>query len=321
MLSQSEEEKAREILNKIKNPVDVTIIKNSHDFTASLEGFAKKIRALNNKININTTSLGSSSRPGIRIGDNIVYHALPTEMELEPFLNTLTRLSEGDAELDDEIAHKIEHIEDRVEIIVFVMPVCPHCAKVVERVNQFAIQNNNIQVYVIDVAQFQEMGSDYKVTSAPTVVINQKIKLLSPSTEELLEWIEKRDDELEYFGKLLQEGEMDGLKETIAEDLDKTKMLVDLLKKEEINIRIGAVILITSLMEDHPEKLEAVKTRVKELLTENNTNIVQDAALVLGRIGDRSDIEELKALISSDDEEIRDAAEEAIEEINSKEGT
>ncbi|MFO7967756.1 MAG: thioredoxin family protein [Archaeoglobaceae archaeon] len=248
-----------------------------------------------------------------------MYHALPTEMELEPFLNTLSRLSGGSSELEIDTAQKIMQVEDEVEIIVFVMPVCPHCAKVVERVNQFAIENTNIHVYVVDVAQFQEIGSDYKVMSAPTVIINQNIKLINPETEELLEWIEKRDDELEYFGKLLKDGEIDELKEIIEEDLGKTEMLVELLKKSEINVRIGAVILITRLLNDHPQKLEDVKTRVKELLEEDSSNIVQDAALVLGRIGDKSDVEELKKLFSSEDKEIKDAAEEAIEEINSKE--
>lgn len=320
MLSQTEKGKAKEILNKIKNPVSISVTKvtkNSDDFSASLEGFAYDIGRLNDKINIDT--LETLSRPGIKIGSNVVYHAIPTEMELEPFLSTLTRFSEGDSELESDTAEKIKQIGDQVEVIVFVMPVCPHCAKVVEMVNQFAIENSNIYVYVVDVAQFQEMGSDYKVMSAPTVVINHNIKLVSPSTEELLEWIEKRDDELEYFGKLLKDGEIDKLKEIIEEDLDRTEMLVELLRKQEINIRIGAVILITRLMEDHPQKLEDVKTRVKGLLEEDNSNIVQDAALVLGRIGDNSDIEELKKLFSSEDEEIKDAAEEAIEEITSRE--
>lgn len=319
MLSQTEEEKARQIVDKIKDNVEIEVIKNSDDFTAQLDEFSHDIEKLNDKISANTTSLESLSRPGIKIGSNIVYHALPTEMELEPFLNTLTRFSGGDSELESDTAEKIKQVEDEVEIIVFVMPVCPHCAKVVERVNQFAIENSKIHVYVVDVAQFQEMGSDYKVMSAPTVIINQNIKLVSPETEELLEWIEKRDDELEYYGKLLKDGEIGELKEIIEEDLDKTEMLVELLKKGEINIRIGAVILITRLLNDYPQKLEDVKTRVRELLREDSSNIVQDAALVLGRIGDESDVEELKKLFSSEDGEIRDAAEEAIEEINSKE--
>lgn len=320
MLSQSEEEKARETLNKIKNPVDIDITKNSDDFSNNLEEFARNIESLNDKINTNTIS-ESSSRPGIKIGSNIIYRALPTEMELEPFLNTLARFSESGSELESDTAEKIKQVGEQVEVIVFVMPVCPHCAKVVERVNQFAIENSNINVYVVDVAQFQEMGSDYKVMSAPTVVINQDIKLISPSTEELLEWIEKRDDELEYFGKLLKDGEIDELKEIIEEDLDKTEMLVELLKKGEINIRIGAVILITRLLNDYPEKLEDIKMRVKELLKDDSSNVVQDAALVMGRIGDKTDVEELKELFSSEDKEIKDAAEEAIEEINSKDET
>ncbi len=320
MLSQSEEDKAREILNKIKGSVDIQITKNSDEFSVQLEEFARGIESLNDKITINTASVESSSRPGIKIGSNIMYNALPTEMEMEPFLNTLIRFSEGDSGLESDTAQIIKQVEDEVEIIVFVMPVCPHCAKVVERVNQFAIENSNIHVYVVDVAQFQEMGSDYNVMSAPTVIINQDIKLLSPSMEELLEWIEKRNDELEYFGKLLKDGEIDELKEIIEEDLDKTEMLVELLKKGEINIRIGAVILITRLLNDYPQKMEDVKTRVKELLEEDSSNIVQDAALVLGRIGDKSDVEELKKLFSSEDTEIKHAAEEAIEEINSKDG-
>jgi len=317
-LSESEVIKAEKMLESMKSPVIVKIFENSDEFSAELKEFMSNLSNLSNKIKVERMKSNEEvSHPAIALTENIVYHAIPSEMEFEPFLRTLIRISNADSELPEKIREKLKNVGD-VEVVVFVMPVCPHCAKVVERVNQFAIENPSINAKIVDVSHFPDLGSRYDIMSAPTVVINEKIKLVSPSEDELIKWIEQREDELEYFSKLLKDGQIDDVKKVIEKDSGKAIILVELLRKPEINVRLGAVLLILRLIKEKPEIIESVKSRLKDLLSEENSNILQDAAMVLGKIGDKSDIEALKMLISSDDADVKEAAEEAIEEINSR---
>ncbi|HID42455.1 MAG TPA: hypothetical protein EYP30_01550 [Archaeoglobaceae archaeon] len=316
-LSESEIMKAKGILKSMNLPITLKIFENSEDFSMDLKNFLSTLSDLSEKIRIESVKVNEIPYPGIALTENIIYHAFPSEMEFDPFLRTLVRVSHQNSELPDKIRGQLRNISN-VEIIVFVMPVCPHCAKVVEKVNQFAIENPLIRVKIVDVSRFPEFGNKYEVMSAPTVVINENIKLVSPSEDELIKWIEQSENELEYFSKLLKDGQIDDVKSIIERDSEKAVILVELLKKPEINVRLGAALLILRLIKEKEEIVENIKNKLKELLSEDNTNILQDAAMVLGKIGDKSDIEALKTLISSDNADVKEAAEEAIEEINSR---
>jgi len=313
-LSSIEIEKVKIILKEISNPISIKVLKDSSPFSEKLIDYMKSISDLNENINIEISVTGAE--PSISVTPNLRYHALPDETELEPFLKTLVRISKQNSELPDDIKERIKEIQ-HAELMVFIMPVCPHCAKIVERLNQFAIENSMIGVQVFDVAVFPEMVNEFEIMSAPTVVINGKIKLVNPSEDELIEFIES-DKESEYFIRLLKDGQIDELRAYLEKNPEETASLVDLLRKSELSVRLGAIISILKMTEKKPELLGDIKNRLKGLLREDNSNIVQDAAFVLGKIGDEVDIGELEKLFVNENKDVREAAQEAIDEITSR---
>jgi len=261
-----------------------------------------------------------SGEPSIVISNGeveIVYKATPVQMEFEPFLRTLLRLSEGGEE-----GLKLEGCKG--EIKVFVAPICPHCAQVVESVNRIAIANPQIKVEIIDVTLYPDLGEKYEVTSAPTIVIGEDVKLVGDhSLEELLDWIKRtlcgEDYRVEYYIMLLKDGRIDEVKEAIEKDEKNLLVLAEVLERPEIMARVGAMMILEEIFEKDPEKVKAVKEKILEILKKGDPTAIQDAAYILGKIGSKEDIPLLEELLNSENEDVREAVEEAIEEIKERE--
>jgi len=246
----------------------------------------------------------------------IVYMAVPAQMEFEPFARTLLRLAEND--VDEKL--KLEGCKG--EIKVFVAPICPHCAQVVESVNRIAIANPEIKVTVVDVTLYPELIEKYGITSTPTVVMGDVKLVGGHALEELLDWAEKvlcgKDYRVDYYVKMLEDGMIDEVRRAVEKE-ENLAVLADVLERPELLARAGAMIVLEEVFNKNPEKLTEVKQKILKILEKDNPVVLQDAAYILGKIGNKSDIPHLKKLLNSSDEDVREAAEEAIEEIEERE--
>jgi len=245
----------------------------------------------------------------------ITYKATPVQIEFEPFLRTLLRLARGERELP------LGDCEG--EIVVFIAPVCPHCAQVVENVNRIAISNPKIRVTVVDVALYPDLGEMYQVSSVPTVVIGENVKLVGEYTlEEVVEWVKRvlclKNYKLEYYIMLLENGRIDEVKQDVEKDEKNLITLAEIIERPELLARVGAMIVLENVFKKDPKKIRNAKLRILEILKKNNPTAVQDAIYILGKLGSKSDLPYLRKFLNSKDENIREAAEEAIEEIEKR---
>jgi thiol-disulfide isomerase/thioredoxin len=332
ILSELEIKKAREMLEDMEDRVTLIVAmdgnqsnnKNNdqnNNQSKEFEEFARNISDLSDKIEV-VFGQRELPYPGIILKkgeqENIVYHAIPTKHEFEPFIKTIVGLSRGEANLSEKNLDKIKGIES--ELITFVAQLCPHCAKVVEKVNAMAIANPKIESRIVDAILFSDIAQKYEIMSTPTVLINGKIKLVGALQEdELVEWLIKSstDYKLDYFVKLLGDGRIEEVEAMVASHED-IEVLVEILKRSEVMARIGAVLLLERLFKKNPELVKSAKQKIREMLHNSDSNVKQDVAMVLGKIGDSSDIPFLERLLEDEDEEVKEAASEAIEEIKAR---
>ncbi len=257
-------------------------------------------------------------RPAIVLSDGVtvIYNAAPVDMEYEPFLRTIARMA-------DKAGLKEENLklEGSGEITVFIAPFCPHCAGAVEAANRIAVANPKIRVRIVDISLFPELGERFNVTSAPTVVINGEIKLVGElSEDELIEWLRRasNDYKLEYFVTLLREGRIEEVMEAVNKNPEDAVLLAGIIERPELMARVGAMILLERLFRSKAEGVEVARGEILKILRSKDTTKVQDAAFILGKIGRKDDIPALEPLLRSEDEEVREAAREALEEIESR---
>ncbi len=312
MLTPAEIEKVKKFLKDLKEEIEIVVVPNENwkDF----EDFAKVLSDASDKISyVVEDREGLLVKPALILkkGDreNIVYHAIPVKEELEPFLKTVVMLSKG---------VEMEEVKDlEAKVIVFVMPICPHCAKVVETVNSFAVANPKIKSMIVDASRFVDLMQKYDVTSAPTTIINDEIRLTGyVSKEELLNWLKKAkgDYKKDYFITLLNERRLDEIKEIVTKNPKDIEVLAELLAHEEFMVRFGTMVVMEQIAKENPEIIKLAKDVIRKHLKHEDFRIREDVAMLLGSIGDESDVEFLEELLEEKGE-VRDSAMEAIEEI------
>ncbi len=316
MLTQAEIEKIKNTLKDLEEEVEIIVVPNENwkDF----EDFAKILSEANDKISYKVEDReGLIAKPAMILKkddqENIIYNAIPLREELEPFLKTIVMLSNGIQ------MNEVEGLE--AEIMVFVMPICPHCAKVVETVNSFAVANPKIKSIIIDASRFIDLMQKFDITSAPTTIINGEIKLTGYiSKDELIEWLKRSsgDYKRDYLVTLLNERRLDDIKSIVAKNPEDIRILAELLAHEEFLVRFGAMVVIEQIAKENPEVIKLAKDVIRNLLKHDDFRIREDVAMLLGSIGDESDVKFLEELLNEEKEEVKDSAMEAIEEIRSK---
>ena len=269
-----------------------------------------KLREVGVKIRIEKRE---NERPTILIeGSQIAYNAVPLKNEFEPFLKTLLRVWKKESGLKNEVVREIQGVSAKID--VYVTQFCPNCAKVVEKVTKFAIANPKIAVRIVDATLFPSND----VTSVPTVVINNKLKLVGDISEtELAEWIVEASKKAErgQIAILLKEGK---LEEAIKVARENAELFAEVLERPELMARIGAMVALEKL---HKEGIDLSRAKIKliQIIEKDDPVKSQDAAFILGKIGEKDDITILEKLLdNSRDIGVKEAIMEAIDEIRKR---
>ncbi len=72
------------------------------------------------------------------------------------------------------------------KVYVFVTPSCPYCPYAVKSAFKLAMKNKNIDVSIFEAMEFPELSMKFDVQAVPTIVINEKRKIVGALSEEEL---------------------------------------------------------------------------------------------------------------------------------------
>ena len=300
------------VLGDIKSPVKILIGKGE---------LAEKLIELIEKLCIANKKIKYSVYEGDELivvecrNSKFFYQAIP--IKLDEFAKLVKTISDKNVSLKN-----IEEIKTLSgELTVFMSPFCPNCIEIAKLAVEFASVNPKISVRIIDAIQFKELSEEYNVVSVPTIVVNGKVKLAGKIDEEEIINALKRDKyyeyKLGYYAYMLKEGYANELRKDIKTEFD-VKVVGELLTHPMMKVRIGAMLLLEKIFRDDPKLVDGAKPKIRELLKYGDFRVKEDAALILGKIGDESDIVLLEELLGVENEDVRDSAIEAIEEIRDR---
>ncbi|WP_456329152.1 thioredoxin family protein [Archaeoglobus sp.] len=253
-------------------------------------------------LEFNPTPEPSLSLPGVKIDNSEIYfHAVPKQNELQSFIHAIKIVAEGVKEGSE------------IRIITFVTPICPNCRATVDSINTLA-QKFAIGHHIVDATMFPDFAEKYGVMSAPTTFIGRMKFVGAISLAKAEKYIRDaiNGDYRDYLAEKLMGGEMDDVKTLIVEE-GLGELLGELMGHEEFVVRLGAMATAEAL-KDEKEVVEGVKRTLRKLLKHEDARIREDAAMMLGMLGDEGDVKELENLISEGGR-VADSAREAVEEI------
>lgn len=131
------------------------------------------------KDKLNIISKEGCDKPYIKVLKNkrlyFTYYGIPTENEFWPFLNALVRVSNDTIHLDEKEKELASKIAGNIKL--FVTPDCTKCPIAAELLYQLPILNNNINLEIIDVTTYEDLGKKYRVLNVPKIVLNEKVEV------------------------------------------------------------------------------------------------------------------------------------------------
>lgn len=286
-------------------PKKVTIVVYSS--SAMLE-FVKKIAMLSNSIEYEFVSdvEKTTSLPAITFKNTrIFFHTIPKHLELEAFLNTIKMVSEID-----------EPKSLDVEVITFISNFCPNCRTAVEAVNRVALKMG-VKHHIIDASLYSEVAKKANVESVPTIFIGKMVFRCAMDEMEVERWIriEIEKDYYEYIVYKLEKGEIDDLKSITSE----VETIAELIAHRSFLVRLGAMALLEKIHKKEGKINRRAKEEIIRLLGHEDERIREDAAMMLGIVGEKEDISILESMLS--DAKIAESVREAIENIRMRYGS
>ena len=283
------------------------------NFTDSLTHICPKIR-------VKTEQSDATNAPEIRI-DNIRYHAIPLDKELDPFLNLLSDREACSQQLPLSIRERVDQIRIPALLKIYITPQCPFCPATVRQLIFLASANDLIRLYIIDGFLFREMAEADNIRSAPTVLLDGQF-LWSGSIQmsEMVDIILNRDASQLSTSSLLSMIE-DGNATKIAEMMVNIGCIfpafMELLVHEKWPVRLGAMVAFETVATMDNQLLLQVIPFLWERFSQVDDAVKGDILYLYGQSKNEKVVPKLKSVVMgpfSDD--VKEAAAEALEALN-----
>lgn len=217
----------------------------------------------------------------------------------------------------------LEKLTKDTELLLFIGPGCPVCPHQIRSVATLALASPRISVEIVDVTAETELAAQYEVTAVPTTVVDDELIMVGivPAGELAWRLLEREGPEAEklVFGALVEGGRIADAAERLS-DGRATEAFLEFWSRSTLESRMGLFLVAEEALQWDPNALDdLVQPLIKGLegegpLAEDPTRR-GDTADLLGQIGHPDARPVLKALSRDPNEEVAEAAEEALADL------
>jgi hypothetical protein len=259
----------------------------------------------------------SEDLPGLGIGQQLRYHAVPLGKELEPFLTALSMEADHRPTIASSVKQSIHRLDTPAFLRLFITPHCPHCPVTVRQVLPLPAMSNYIHLAIIDGTLFPEAAKHYQVQSAPTLLLDRTFRWAgSVPLEELVTVMLDRDPMNlgpETLENMLKEGNASQVAEMMLQKGMIFPALLDLLAHEKMFVRLGAMVVVETIADKSPAVAAQVIDPLWERFEGAADQVQGDIAHVFGQSRNRSAIPLLESVLAGEfSEEVKEAARESL---------
>ncbi len=192
VLNEDVKKQLREILMQMKNDVKlVSFTEPAEELGENLMEFMTEFAELSDKISYESLEYQKSNpsdevkkydierAPAFLVLDsegndkNMRFYGLPSGYEINAFLAAVIEQSGVEEELPEALIKRIQAIKEPMNIKVFVTMSCPHCPGAVQKAHKIAMLNPLVKAEMIGADIFNEVSSEYRVSSVPQITINE----------------------------------------------------------------------------------------------------------------------------------------------------
>ena len=207
------------------------------------------------------------------------------------------------------------------DALLFVAPGCPHCSTVLHGLSELVKQALIGKLTVVNVAAHPEQAVEQGVRAAPWLRLGPFTLAGAHSPAELRQWAEwasTGEGTARYVEHLLKQGGYQQAVAFIAEDTQRLKPLLAITANPgaSLEVRLG----VSALLEAHANTpaLQKLLPQLAELARHADHRVRADACHLLGLTGSAAARPYVEICRNDAHEEVREIAEEALEELEKR---
>jgi hypothetical protein len=220
-------------------------------------------------------------------------------------------------------AATLDKLTKDTEILLFIAGGCPACPHQVRSVATLALASPRVSVEIVDAQQEPALSAQYEITSVPTTVVDDELIMVGVVPAGDLAWrlLEREGPEAEkmVFAALVESRRIADAAERLS-DGRATNAFMELWSKSTLESRMGLFLVAEEALQWNPDSLADLAPLLIEGLEEDgpitqDPTRVGDTADLLGQIGHPDARPVLEALSRDPNEEVAEAAADALEEL------
>jgi glutaredoxin len=305
----------------IDGEIRIGLIRTEDDRSKQIQAFCEDFSRLAPGVRIEKEDSDGEQAPGISIGENISYQAVPQGRELAPFLDALSGRDTLAGKLASPVRDVLNQLKVPAMLKVYIAPQCPFCPQVVTLLLTLAASESLIYITVIDGLLFSERAENDHVRSAPTVILDDQFRWTGAiQLEELVHIMLTRDPSqlgTDSLRKIIEQGDAAGLAQMMMESGKIYPAFLDLLAHAKWQIRLGAMVTFEFLAEERKEMSSQVIAPLWDRFSRVDDKVKGDILYILGESKDPGVIPKLKSVCNGPyPGEVLEAAIEALEKFS-----
>jgi thiol-disulfide isomerase/thioredoxin len=320
-MTPSEQDQVKKLNDKLAQAITIRLSESTHHANGAMAAFCEELASLAPNIGLTREKDDQRQAPAIEVTESIAYRGVPAGTEFAPFVELLSAVGDAGSGNTPTADASLAAINAPAILTLYVSSMCPHCPAMVRQIYPLCLLNNKLRLFIIDGPAFPELAEADKIKSLPTLILDNNFRwTASVDTDELLQVIASRDPaELgaAALKGMIQDGNAYGLSEMMLSAGKIFPAFVELLIHPEFSVRLGAMAAIEDVAERAPSIAGQVVAPLMERFDRLDDPIKGDILYVIGVCGDEKDAAFLRSVAAaSQNEELREAAEDALAEIN-----
>lgn len=172
----------RDVFARFEKDVVLEICMDDRDISREVQGFAEEMEALTPRIRIVKKKNPDEGieLPAIRICKadgaylGTAFHGVPGGHEFNSFVIALYNAAGPGQAIAPEALDRIQKIYKKTTIQVVVALSCTMCPELVMAVQRIALESENVEADIYDMAHFPQLREKYQIMSVPCMIVNEE---------------------------------------------------------------------------------------------------------------------------------------------------
>ncbi len=306
---------------KLSNEIQIKCLRTDHEQSDPIEQFCDNLGKEVPKIRIQKETGDSDEMPAIQIHAGLSYQAVPSGTEIAPFVEALQMAASESAQMDEALSTQLAAIDLPTHLVLYVAPQCKFCPQAVRQLLPLLSANPNIRLTIIDAINFPELAERDVIQSVPTLILEDQFRWTGTfQTNEIVEIMAKRDPSA--LGPLslemmLKEGNAGQLAEMMLEKAQIFPAFYKLLIHPKWPVRLGAMVVMDELIEKNLDLALQTIEPLWQQFYKVDDRVKGDLLYILGQTEQIEIAPRLEKVLNGEfEQEVKEAAEEALAKIN-----